>query len=60
MKVRITYRMETYIEGENLDEIREKWEGANLIPNDEDLLYSEYVEIDDAVDANTLKPVNLY
>ena len=30
MEVRITFRSEVYIEGDNLEEIRNKWEDLNL------------------------------
>ena len=57
MEVRITYRSEIYIEGENLKEIREKWESLNLEPKEavEDEAVTEFgfVEVTSIEDADT-------
>ena len=59
MEVRITYRSEVTIEGDSLEEIRNKWLDADLYPkrNDEETnpegIYPEFVELVSVEDADT-------
>lgn len=56
MEVRITYRSEIYIEGENLEEIKQKFEGLNLDPidkDDESVTDYGFIEVTSAEDAYT-------
>lgn len=56
MEVRITYRSEIYLEGENLEEIKKKFESLNLDPIDkDDDSVSDYgfIEITTVEDADT-------
>lgn len=56
MEVRITYRSEIYLEGENLEEIKQKFESLNLDPIDkDDDSVSDYgfIEITTVEDADT-------
>lgn len=54
MVVRITFRSEVYIEGDSLDEIREKWEELPIFSVDA-LEYNDadVIELVSAEDANT-------
>lgn len=54
MRVRIRFASEIYFEGENLEEIKEKWESVPLfskeLANDN---YASYLEIEDIENADT-------
>ena len=52
MEVRITFRSEVYISGENMAEIKDKWESMNLYEKDNGV---EFVEINTVEDAETYK-----
>lgn len=54
MEVKITYRSEVYIKGDNLKEIKNKWEAFNLTSQDG---YSEFVEVCSVEDAETHKNI---
>lgn len=60
MEVRITYRSEIYIKGENLDDIKEKFESVSLDPNFSndrfvtDFGFIEVVSAEDADNYNDL------
>ncbi len=56
MKARITYRMETTIEGNDLEEIMQEWAGRNLDPSGN----SEFVELVSVNDAETNKDLSPY
>lgn len=51
MQVRITYRLETYIEGENIEEIRSKFEKSSMGDGD-------FIEIVSVEDAETFKDIS--
>ena len=56
MEVRITWRSEIYIKGEDIDEIRNKWEALNIDPidnDDEDITNFDFVELVSVEDADT-------
>ena len=56
MEIRITYRSEVYLKGENLAEIKEKWENLNLDPISKDSTEGfGFVEIVSVEDADTYK-----
>lgn len=50
MDVRITFRSEVFISGENMAEIRDKWESMNLYDKNNGV---EFVEINTVEDAET-------
>ena len=52
MEVRITFRSEVYISGENMAEIKDKWENMNLYEKNNGV---EFVEINTVEDAETYK-----
>lgn len=52
MKVRVTYRMETYIEADTIAEARDKFEES---PMNEYGLWSDFVELVSVEDAETHK-----
>lgn len=46
MEVRITFRSEVYIEGDNLEEIRNKWEDLNLYSQEaKEKAHIDFVEL---------------
>ena len=55
MEVRITWRSEVYIKGDNLAEIKEKWEELNLMPiiGNDDVVGFDFVELVSVEDADT-------
>ena len=60
MEVRITWRTEIYIKGEDLDEIRGKWEELDLDPidkYDEDVTDFGFVELVSVEDADTYEDI---
>lgn len=54
MQVRVTFKSEVYIEGENLDEIREKWEEMNLHTEESKAEFVELEKVEDAEDYSDL------
>lgn len=53
-EVRITFRAEVYIKGDNLDEIKEKWEELPLFSADAlEKSSAEFVELVSVEDAET-------
>lgn len=62
MEVRITFRSEVYIEGDNLEEIRNKWEDLDLYSQEaKEKAHIDFVELvsaervdDDSYDGVTL------
>lgn len=53
MKVYVNYKMCAIIEGDNMEEIREKWESMDLTNNKE----LQYVGVVDVEDADTFNDV---
>ena len=56
MEVRITFRSEVYISGENMAEIKDKWESMNLYEKNNGV---EFVEINTVEDAETYNDIML-
>lgn len=52
-KVRVLYTMAMYIEGEDLNECREKWEESNLADG-------EFVELNAVEDADTYDEISVW
>lgn len=53
MELRITFRSEVYIKGDNLEEIREKWDGLPLFSPEAKDCEAEYVELVSVEDSVT-------
>ena len=54
MEVRITFRSEVYISGENMAEIRDKWESMNLYEKDNGVGFVEINTVEDAETYNDM------
>lgn len=55
MKVRISFRSEIVVEGDTIEQVREKWEMMPLYSDEAHHHGIEFVEIDSVEDANTYK-----
>lgn len=53
MRVRITFRSEVYLEGDNLEEIRKEWENLDLYSEDALKHGADFVELVSADDDDT-------
>lgn len=53
MKVRITFRSEVYLEGDNLDDIRKEWENLDLYSEDALKHSADFVELVSADDEDS-------
>lgn len=53
MRVRITFRSEIYLEGDSLEEIRNKWENTDLYSEDALKHGADFVELVSADDVDT-------
>ena len=53
MKVRITFRSEIVIEGENIDSIAAKWRSLPIFSPAAESCGAEFIEIDSVEDAET-------
>ena len=60
MEVRITFRSEIYIEGDNLKDIKEKWESLPLYSQDAEKADADFIELISVEDANTHKNLKVY
>ena len=52
-ELRITFRAEVYLTGDNLDEIKQKWEDLPLFSADALDAHADYVELISVEDAET-------
>lgn len=55
MRIRLTYRVEACIEGESIDEIRRKWHQQMPVPEDNDGISFDFVEMNSIEDGDTFK-----
>ena len=60
MEVRITFRSEIYIEGDNLKDIKEKWESIPLYSQDAEKADADFIELISVEDADTHKNLKVY
>ena len=60
MEVRITFRSEIYIEGNNLKDIKEKWESLPLYSQDAEKADADFIELMSVEDADTHKNLKVY
>ena len=60
MEVRITFRSEVYIEGDNLRDIKEKWESLPLYSQDAEKADADFIELISVEDADTHKNLKYY
>lgn len=60
MKARITFRSEVFIEGKDIDEIRNKWENMQIFSSDAiDNYDADLVEVVSVEDADTYENIDL-
>lgn len=59
MKVKIRFESEAYIDGDTIEEIKEKWENLNLLSEEAIVEYDgDFVEVKEAINVETYEFVD--
>lgn len=58
MEARIRFSSEVYIQGDTIDEIRQKWEHLRLFTTDALEVYADVIDVECVEDADTGKEIS--